>query len=256
MIENRPGAVNVERRSEFLRSARERDLFAIEFALAVMKRMHLDFTKPRLPWTGEPGGIPPEPRIFFYCRYGASAATRPRVNKSFRNGFNATVALTILVSLHRTASAGAAAAAARPQLDEVIAVATSANPRGTAVRASSDAINAIRLLGKWTTASADDEAKIAGVLEELLEFDDPPIRRAAAGSLGRRGHSEILPRLVTLFAFDPRLFTQFYTFAPEARTPAPPVNLLLAALRSDQWQVRDDSLTVVTRYKVAGLREE
>jgi HEAT repeat protein len=178
------------------------------------------------------------------------------VNKSFRNGFNAAVALTILVSLHCTASAGAAAAAARPQLDEVIAIATSANPRGTAVRASSDAINAIKLLGKWTTASADDEAKIAAVLEELLEFDDPPIRRAAAGSLGGRGRSEIVPRLATLFAFDPRLFTQFYMFGPEARTPTPPLNLLLAALRSDQWQVRDDSLTVVTRYKVAGLREE
>ena len=40
MIENRSGAVNVERRAEFLGRARERDMFAAKLAVAVMKGMH------------------------------------------------------------------------------------------------------------------------------------------------------------------------------------------------------------------------
>jgi hypothetical protein len=40
MIEDRPGAVNVKRRSELVRSTRERYVFTVKFAVAVMKRMH------------------------------------------------------------------------------------------------------------------------------------------------------------------------------------------------------------------------
>jgi hypothetical protein len=40
MIENRARTINVERRAKFLGGARERNVFAMKFAFAVMKRMH------------------------------------------------------------------------------------------------------------------------------------------------------------------------------------------------------------------------
>ena len=43
MIENRPGAIYIERRPEFLLDARKIDIFAVKFAVVVMKRMHCAF---------------------------------------------------------------------------------------------------------------------------------------------------------------------------------------------------------------------
>jgi hypothetical protein len=40
VIENRPSAVNIKRRAKFLSNARKIDIFAIEFAAAIAKRMH------------------------------------------------------------------------------------------------------------------------------------------------------------------------------------------------------------------------
>ncbi len=40
MIENRPGAIYVERRPKFLRDPRKIDIFAVKLAVAVMERMH------------------------------------------------------------------------------------------------------------------------------------------------------------------------------------------------------------------------
>ena len=41
MIEDCPGAINVERRSKFVGHARKIDIFSVKFPVAVMKRMHV-----------------------------------------------------------------------------------------------------------------------------------------------------------------------------------------------------------------------
>jgi hypothetical protein len=40
MVENRARAVNVKWRAELIRGPRKIDIFAIEFAVAILKRMH------------------------------------------------------------------------------------------------------------------------------------------------------------------------------------------------------------------------
>ena len=40
MIEDRPSAIYIERRSEFLRDARKIDIFAVKLPVAVMEGVH------------------------------------------------------------------------------------------------------------------------------------------------------------------------------------------------------------------------
>jgi hypothetical protein len=43
MIENCSGAIDIERRSKLFRYARKIDIFAAEFSITILKRMHVGF---------------------------------------------------------------------------------------------------------------------------------------------------------------------------------------------------------------------
>ena len=140
-------------------------------------------------------------------------------------------------------------------LDDILALASGAGPATATSQIHAQRRDAVDRLRGWPAASAEQEARIAAALGELLSSDDQELRHRAAMALGMRGHVEFLSELFGRLECEPGLFRSFY-FGQPNNCAAPPDAMLRAGLLSDNATAREYVVEITGWYHIAAFRDE